>query len=316
MSGTVVAAGPNDAGERADRFVAARIPGVSRSLAQRLMHDGRVTRGRMLVRPGDIIRAGDTVTVDLNLPRYENIQPQPMPLDIVYEDDALAVVNKPPGLVVHPAPGHLDGTLVNALLSRFPTLHRPGATVRPGLVHRLDKDTSGLMVVALTDRALGELAEQIRLRHMKRRYTTLVGGELRPNRALIDVPVGRDPSTRQRMACGTKAIHPRDARTRYDVLERFPGLTLAEATLETGRTHQIRVQMAYIGHPVAGDELYGGPPLHGLYRQFLHAHALSLRSPATGKIVDARAPLPDDLAEPLSRLRMQVAAHAGTAGEH
>jgi 23S rRNA pseudouridine1911/1915/1917 synthase len=236
------------------------------------------------------------------IPPSLTVEPEAIELQIVYEDEVVCVIDKPAGLVVHPAPGHAGGTLVNALVHRFPTLDGSGS-VRPGLVHRLDKDTSGLMVVGLTAEAQASLADQVKARSMSRGYVALVQGHVMPNRAMIDIPVGRDPISRKRMAAGPKAIRARTAVTHYEVNELVGSLSLICVRLETGRTHQIRVHMAYIGHPVAGDTLYKGPALPGLHRQFLHARSLAFTHPATGDKVQFQCEMPSDLMAVLDRLR-------------
>jgi 23S rRNA pseudouridine1911/1915/1917 synthase len=307
-----IVATSEDADKRIDRLLAERFSHLSRSLIQRLIDEGRIQRAGQPLKPSYRVRAGDTFAVDLTLPPSLQARPEPVDFEIVYEDEMMAVINKPAGLTVHPAPGHEGGTLVNGLLARYPTLGDSGDALRPGLVHRLDKDTSGLMVVALNERAQSVLAEQVRTRSLKRRYIALVGGQLRPERGVIDVPVGRDRVSRKRMAAGLSTISPRPARTRYQVLEYLEGwqgqhkrepFTLVEVALETGRTHQIRVHMAYIGHPVAGDSLYGGPQIPGLERQFLHAYTLELQSPQTGEMLHFQASLPSDLQTILEQLR-------------
>jgi 23S rRNA pseudouridine1911/1915/1917 synthase len=228
------------------------------------------------------------------IPPSLSAAPQDIELRIVYEDEVMAVIDKPAGLVVHPAPGHPDGTLVNGLVRRYPAI-AGSDEFRPGIVHRLDKDTSGLLVVALAPAAQLSLSRQLKARTMHRRYTSLVWGDLRPDRGSIDIPVGRDRASRGRMAAGADAIGARAARTQYTVVERLRELSLLDVVLETGRTHQIRVHMAYIGHPVAGDKLYGGRGLPGLTRQFLHAAELELSHPTTGTAVRFTSPLPPDL---------------------
>jgi 23S rRNA pseudouridine1911/1915/1917 synthase len=237
-----------------------------------------------------------------------------IPLDVVYEDAAMLVVNKPAGLVVHPAPGHEEGTLVNALLARYPELRDPTGELRPGIVHRLDKDTSGLIMIGRTLEAVGALQRQMQADETVKRYLLLVLGDLAEGEGRIDAPIGRDPRNRQRMAVRAGG---RPAQTRFRVVEHFGGFTLVDALLCTGRTHQLRVHMAYIGHPVAADRTYGSgrrPP--GLNRQFVHAYHLEVRSPATGEGIVLEAPLPPDLAEPLERLRAeQRRSAAGAAVE-
>ncbi len=245
-------------------------------------------------RPSTRVLAGDTVRVKAQVPPSLNAAPEHLDLQIVYEDESLAVIDKPAGLVVHPAAGHASGTLVNALVSRYPHLEAAGSA-RPGIVHRLDKDTSGLMVVALSPQAQLHLADQLRRRTMHRTYTALVWGRLEPERAMIDVPIGRDPSGRRRMAAGPRSIAARDARTRYRVLQYLSEFSLLEVDLETGRTHQIRVHLAYVGHPIVGDGTYANRPWADLNRQFLHASKLELQHPTTSDGMTFTAPLPREL---------------------
>jgi len=226
----------------------------------------------------------------------------------------MMVVNKPAGLVVHPAPGHEDGTLVNALLAHYPELRDPSGTLRPGIVHRLDKDTSGLIMIGRTLEAVAALQRQMQADETVKRYWLLVVGDITEAEGLIDAPIGRDPRNRQRMAVRAGG---RPAQTRFRVVERFGAFTLVDALLCTGRTHQLRVHMAYVGHPVAADKTYGSgrrPP--GLNRQFVHAYHLEATSPATGERIVLEAPLPPELAEPLERLRAELRrSGAGMAAE-
>ncbi|MGD9763377.1 MAG: RluA family pseudouridine synthase [Candidatus Binatia bacterium] len=294
--------GPDDAGERLDRFLAARGVLGTRSQVHRLIAAGAVRVGDRAVKPGTVLRSGDEITVYRPAPSPVETQPEPIPLDVLYEDSWLLAINKPPGLVVHPAPGHRQGTLVSALLYRWP---EPGAGLDParlGIVHRLDKDTSGVMLIARTAAALADLGRQFRAREVHKQYLALVCGAPRAHGGLIDRPIARHPIHRQRMAvraCG------RAARTRYEVVERFRGITLVRAYPETGRTHQIRLHLAAQGHPVLGDRLYGHarPGDAGLIsRQALHAEAIAFRHPVTGDELRLEAPLAADFAATLARL--------------
>ncbi len=227
--------------------------------------------------------------------------PQDIPLDVVYEDDDVIVVNKPRGLVVHPAPGHPDGTLVNALLFHCgDSLSGVGGERRPGIVHRLDKDTSGLIIAAKNDFAHLALSEQLADRSLSRVYEAVVRGGFRDDAGLIDAPIGRHPADRKRMAVTDK--HSRPARTRWEVIERYRGYTHVRCILETGRTHQIRVHMAYSGHPLLGDTLYGGKAEKGLTEQCLHARALKFRHPRSGEELRLECPLPEYFTAVLARL--------------
>lgn len=284
---------PADAGNRLDSFLAAHLHDVSRSLASTLIRDGHVAVNGRPARPSYRVSPGDRISVRVVRPPSLSATPEDIPLDIVYQDQDLVVIEKPAGLVVHPAPGHAGGTLANALAARFPDTREVGAEERPGIVHRLDRDTSGLMVVALTPGAAADLQRQIASREAGRRYLALVAGHMTQPEGVIDAPIGRDVRDRKRMA--THGAASRAARTSYRVLESLHGFDLVEATLHTGRTHQIRVHFAAVGHPVAGDATYGGPSVPGLARQFLHAYRLAVRSPSTGSRIELQSPLPGDL---------------------
>jgi len=295
---------PDGAGRpRADRYVA-DATGLSRTYVQKLIvggHltvDGRPLRAMTLLEPGTELRL---VVPPVVAP---DIEAEPIALDVVYEDADLLVVNKPAGLVVHPAPGHQSGTLVNALLARDTEYGGIAGVSRPGIVHRLDRDTSGLLMVAKTDLAQASLMAQLKGRRVKKTYVALVSGSVGASLGRIEAPIGRDPAHRTRMAVVPDG---RPATTGYRVSERFDGWTLLELDLVTGRTHQIRVHLDAIGHPVAGDPVYGstlsrrGPA--GLGRLFLHAWRLELSSPSDGRLIRVVAPLPDELEEALRRLR-------------
>jgi 23S rRNA pseudouridine1911/1915/1917 synthase len=299
---------------RLDAYLVRLIGEHSRAEWQRLIEAGVVLRNGRAARPADRVQAGDRVRVRPIAQHVLAAADPSIPVDVVYEDAAMIVVNKPAGLVVHPAPGHEEGTLVNALLARYPELRDPTGELRPGIVHRLDKDTSGLIMVGRTLEAVGALQHQMQADETVKRYLLLVLGDLAEGEGLIDAPIGRDLRNRQRMAVRAGG---RPAQTRFRVVERFGSFTLVDALLCTGRTHQLRVHMAYIGHPVAADRTYGSgrrPP--GLNRQFVHAYHLEARSPATGERIVLEAPLPPDLAEPLERLRAgQRRPAAGAAAE-
>lgn len=289
----------DSAGQRIDKFLAEIFPDLSRSFIQRLIEEGMVTVNDKPAKASTRINSGDAIKLEIPPARPLELVPEAIPLNVVFEDDDLLVVDKPPGLVVHPAPGHATGTLVHALLGRYPELH-VGAEIRPGIVHRLDKDTSGLMVIAKTDRALASLAQQIKDRTVLKEYLVLVHGRLPVKQGVIDAPIGRDPRRRQMMAVVPSG---RPARTHYRVLQEFDRYTLVIARLETGRTHQIRVHFASIGHPVAGDAVYGPKKSDlPLTRQFLHAHRLGFRSPSSGQWLEFTSPLPPNLANVLAQL--------------
>ena len=294
---------PVAAGERLDAFLQhyAGEPELSRSEWQRLIGLDAVRLNGQPSKSGQRLTSGDLIQI-VHIAREPNLSPQDeVPFDVVFEDPAMVVVNKPAGVVVHPAPGNRRRTLVNGLLARFPELREADGDLRPGIVHRLDKDTSGLLVVGRTLAGTAALQRQMQSRSPEKRYLVLVRGNIGEDEGLIDAPIARDLRTRQRMAVRAGG---RDAQTRFWVCERFGEWTLVEALLLTGRTHQLRVHFAYIGHPVAGDETYGrGQSPTGLYRQFLHSHSLRLKSPYDGQEHAFVADLPPDLADALERLR-------------
>jgi 23S rRNA pseudouridine1911/1915/1917 synthase len=290
------------AGQRLDRYLAARLPDVSRTRVKALIEAGLVEVEGRPGRAATRLAAGDRVEVTVPPPVAVDLVPEPIPLRVVYEDDDLLVVDKAAGLVVHPAPGHPSGTLVNALLAHTADLAGIGGELRPGIVHRLDKDTSGLMVVAKHDRAHRFLAQQLRERQMDKRYLALVDGGPASGSGTIDAPVGRDPQRTRPMAVVPEGTGGRAAATHFRVLERFPGHTLLECRPVTGRTHQIRVHLAAIGCPVVGDQTYGRRrPTLPLERHFLHAARLTFRLPS-GEVRTFEAPLPDDLRAVLAAL--------------
>ncbi len=292
---------PFDAARRLDAFLSKHERERSRSEWQRLIALGAVRLNGHPAKPATRLQPGDRVEI-LPIPAHLEVRPEAdLPLEIVYEDPAMIVVNKPAGMVVHPAPGNESGTLVNALVARFPELQDPTGELRPGIVHRLDKDTSGLLVVGRTAQAVAALQAQLKQRSVDKRYLALVTGRISEDQARVEAPIARSLTHRQKMAVRADG---KPAVTELRVLERFRDWTLLEAQLHTGRTHQIRVHCAYIGHPVAGDAIYGsgrGPA--GLRRQFLHAAYLALDSPATEQRVELRAPLPPDLQAVLNRVR-------------
>jgi 23S rRNA pseudouridine1911/1915/1917 synthase len=286
-------------GERLDVFLARRVERLSRSQAQRLIERGLVTVQGEVAKAARIVRSGERVLLRLPPPEPVALEPQPLPLTVLYEDKEVLVVDKPAGMPVHPGPGHARGTLANALLARFPELRRVGEAFRPGIVHRLDKDTSGLLVVAKTPRAHRHLVEQLKARQVHKLYLALVQGVPQPESGVIEAPIGRHPRRRQRMAVVEGG---REAITRYQVLEALGECALLAVEPITGRTHQVRVHLAAIGHPLLGDPLYGRPsPLLG--RQFLHAHRLSFALPGSGRTVEFQSPLPQDLRQALEALR-------------
>ncbi len=292
----------DQAGTRLDVLVGSLHPELSRSRGQKLIAEQTVTVNGEPAKANYKVRAGDLIVVKVPEPAAMTVTAEKIPLDILFEDNDLLVVNKPPGMVVHPGAGNYSGTLVNALLDHCHDLSGIGGVVRPGIVHRLDKDTSGLLVVAKNDRAHLSLAIQLKEHTMSRKYMTLVHGEIREPKGMVDAPIGRDPRDRKKKAVITRNARP--AVTRYRVLERFGDYTLVECSLETGRTHQIRVHLAYLGHPVAGDPVYGPRknPLK-LAGQALHAFALSFKHPSDGRQLEFTADLPPYFQQLLTDLR-------------
>ena len=294
---------PEEGGLRADVWLAARVEALSRSAAARLLEEGRVTRNGKPLAKRDRLTPGETVEVLLPDPTPAEVGPEDIPLDVVYEDEDVIVVNKPKGLVVHPAPGHPDGTLVNALLHHCgDSLSGIGGELRPGIVHRIDKDTSGLLAVAKNDLAHAVLASQLVDHTMARTYEAIVCGTLKEDSGTVDAPIGRHPTDRKKM-CVTQR-NSKNAVTHWEVVQRYRGYTHIRCHLETGRTHQIRVHMAYIGHPILGDTVYGHKKKElGQDTQCLHAGALCFRHPRDGRPVMVFAPLPDYFKEVLQKLQ-------------
>ncbi|HVC82489.1 MAG TPA: RluA family pseudouridine synthase [Chloroflexota bacterium] len=290
------------AGERLDRVVTALHPELSRAAISTLIADGRVSVNGRPCKAATRPVAGARVTLDLPPTEPLTTEAEAIPLEVIFEDDALVVIDKPAGMVVHPAPGNLHGTLVNALLARYADL--PGEPFRPGIVHRLDKDTSGLIVVARTAPALAALASAFKQRDVYKEYLALVVGHPNPASGAISGDIGRDPRRRQRMA--VVAVGGREAHTTYETVEVLGGYALLRVVLGTGRTHQIRVHLGAMGYPIAGDPVYGRPaPALGLHRQFLHAARLRFRHPFTGEELDLRADPPSDLQSVLETLRQR-----------
>lgn len=298
-------AGPEAAGQRMDRFLSGRYEDLSRSAWQALIEQGLVLRDGATVNKKDKVAPGDHVTVQLPDPQPIEAQPQDIALDIVYEDSHLLVVNKPKGMVVHPAPGNPDGTLVNALLYHCRgNLSGVGGAIRPGIVHRIDKDTSGLLVVAKDDATHKGLSEQMAVHDIHRVYHAVVYGNLKEDQGTVCAPIGRDPRDRKKMSVAR--VNGKDATTHWQVLERFGNFTYIACRLETGRTHQIRVHMAYIGHPLAGDSVYGPRAvIKTLEGQCLHAKELGFIHPITGQPLRFDSELPAYFQDYLTRLRKE-----------
>jgi len=303
VSGSVVSFTVVRGDERLDRIVPVYVQNLSRAAAQRLIKAGAVTVNGRPSRPSYRVQAGDEVVVCLPAEMPEQVLPEAIPLDVVYEDDVLLVLNKPAGMVVHPAHGHTSGTLVNAVLAHCPEVADVGGPERAGIVHRLDKDTSGLILVAKSEAARAALQRQFKRRQVAKTYLVLVEGQVQPREGLVEAPIGRDKRHRKRMAVVRSG---REAHTLYRAVEYFADHTLLEVRPHTGRTHQVRVHLAWLGYPVVGDRVYGHrrqPLLQG--RHFLHAARLGFTHPVTGEKVEFEAPLPLELAAVLRRLRRE-----------
>ena len=305
MERKLLTVAPEEETLRLDVLLSRRVEGLTRSAAQRLLEEGKVSLQGRPLKKNHRLRAGEALELCLPDPVPTDARPQDIPLDIVYEDADVAVVNKPRGMVVHPAPGNPDGTLVNALLAHCgQSLSGVGGAIRPGIVHRIDKDTSGLLIIAKNDRAHLALSAQLKDHTLSRVYEAVAIGSLKEDRGTVDAPIGRSLRDRKRMAVvpdGRRAV------THYEVLARYPGYTHLRCQLETGRTHQIRVHMAYLGHPLAGDPVYG--PKSDPYQlggQCLHARELTFVHPTTGQTVHLTCPLPDWFSGFLDRLERRL----------
>ena len=284
-------------GTRLDKYVSEQYPELSRTQTQKLISDGFIKVNDRVAKAGLKLNAGDRLTISLPPAAPSSLLPEAIPLNIIYEDDDLLVIDKPPGLAVHPAPGHSTHTLANAILSHLPSLPDTGDWRRPGIVHRLDKDTSGVMLVAKNSAAHLNLTDQFKARSVVKAYLVLVKGHLTPEDGVIEAPIGRDHRHRERMAVVAEG-RGRQARTQYHVVNYMGNYTLLEVRPETGRTHQIRVHLAAIGYPVVGDKVYGVKSAH-LSRQFVHASCLGFHLPSTGKYVEFTSDLPPDLSQAL-----------------
>ncbi len=285
---------------RLDKYLAYACPGLSRSRLQKLIKQGYIlVNGYVAAKTSQRLNAGDRIDITLPPPEQITLVAESIPLTVVYEDDELLVIDKPAGLVVHPSPGHTAHTLINALLARCPALSSFTDSMRPGIVHRLDKDTSGLMIIAKSSSAQQYLIRQFKAKKVSKGYLVLVKGKLTPSHGIIDAPIGRDPSNRKRMAVVTGG---KTARTKYRVKDYLGDYTLLEITTETGRTHQIRVHLAAIGYPVVGDPTYGVKSVY-VNRQFIHAYRLGFHLPSTGEYREFTCDLPADLRQALQLLR-------------
>lgn len=291
--------------ERLDIYLTRKLPELSRSHIQKLTAAGQVTVQGKIAKANHKVQTGEKVQVAIPALKPLEVVPEAIPLDILYEDEDVAVINKPRGMVVHPAAGNYQGTLVNALLEHCDDLSGINGVIRPGIVHRLDKDTSGVMVVAKTDRAHLSLAAQIKDRSAGRKYIAIVHGNIKAEEGLIDAPIGRHTSDRKKMA--VTFHHSREARTKFRVVRRFGEYTVVECRLMTGRTHQIRVHMAYIGHPVVGDPKYGPKKPHfSIAGQALHSAELVFQHPVSGQEMCFQAPLPQDMKDVLRAIEIET----------
>ena len=302
---------PEDEGQRLDRFIAGRMEDLTRTAVEKLTEAKAVQKDGKPLTKSYKVKAGDRVLVTIPDPVSTDVLPEEIPLAIVYEDEDLLVVNKPKGMVVHPAAGNPSGTLVNAILAHCRgSLSGIGGVIRPGIVHRIDKNTSGLLIVAKNDFAHLRLAEQIKAHTFTRTYEAVVYGSLREDSGTVDAPIGRHPVERKKMAVTQQ--HSRSAVTHYEVLARYPGFTHVRLRLETGRTHQIRVHMAYLGHPVAGDEVYGPKKvLTELHGQCLHAKSIGFAHPRDGRWMEFDSELPSYFTAFLEKLRRKAGGERG-----
>lgn len=290
----------NQPAQRLDKFLAESFPEITRSRWQKLIGQGMVLVNQKKARPGQCLQCNDEVHLILPSPESEIPLAQKIAVNVIYEDADIAVVDKPAGMTVHPAAGHSKNTLVNALLARYPSLAHTGSVLRPGIVHRLDRDTSGLVIVAKNDGSWVNLVDQFKSRRVKKVYIALVKGKLEPEQGVIEAPIGRHPANRKKMAVVEGG---KEARTRYRVVRYYKGYTLLDIMPETGRTHQIRVHLAAIGFPVIGDSVYGIKwPYLG--RQFLHAYKLGFYLPSNGEFREFNAELPQDLKKATERLKL------------
>ena len=290
-------------GERLDKLISLEEASLSRSAVQKLIDEGKVTVNGKTVTKSLKLKTGDVVFLEIPDPVELKAEPQDIPIEIVFEDDELLVVNKPRGMVVHPAPGNPDGTLVNALLFHCKgRLSSINGVIRPGIVHRIDKDTSGLLIVAKNDASHAHLAAQIKEHSFRRQYFAVVTGKMPDDKGTINMPLGRSRNDRKKQA--VNGLNPRNAVTHYEVLERFQGFDYCQFTLETGRTHQIRVHCSALGHPIVGDRVYGQPKNpFGLEGQCLHAAVIGFIHPKTGEYLEFSSPLPEYFTNVLNKLK-------------
>jgi 23S rRNA pseudouridine1911/1915/1917 synthase len=310
----------DEAGMRLDAVLVLHLEDLSRSEANRWVRNGLVRVNDLTQKPGYRVRQNDHIRGEPPEPHPVTFEPEPIDFQILYQDDALVVVNKPPDLVVHPAPGHYSGTLVNGLLHRFPELRSLGEPLRPGIVHRLDKDTSGALIVAKSLPALNRLGEQFQSRRIKKTYLALIFGQMPAPSGSIDFPIGRHPVDRKKMSIHSRK--PRHALTHWKLKRRFEGISFIELDIETGRTHQIRVHCSAMGHPVVGDTLYSGHQMakaspglkKRVSRQMLHAWKIKFWHPVSDEEISIEAPLPEDMATVLGWLKGESAVTGHEAG--
>jgi len=297
---SIVIEEPSEEGIRIDKYLASALPEKSRSHYQKAIDNGLVLVNGKVVKSKYQTKLGDEIVITIEPVKEIDILPEDIPIDILYEDDDVIVVNKPKGMVVHPAPGHYTGTLVNALMYHCKdSLSGINGEIRPGIVHRIDMNTTGSLLICKNDKAHNDIAAQIKVHSVNRIYKGIVVGNFKDEEGTIDAPIGRNPKDRKKMAVVSNG---REAITHYKVLEQFKGYTYVEFKLETGRTHQIRVHMASIGHPLVGDDVYG-KPVKNLQGQTLHAQTLGFKQPSTGEYVEVNAPLPDYFEELLEKYR-------------
>lgn len=289
---------------RLDLFLSELLENMSRSQIQKLIDENHITVNDKNIKSNYKIKTKDKINIEIPKPKLLEIEAEDIDVDIIYEDEDLAIINKPQGMVVHPAAGNFSGTLVNALLSRCQNLSGINGVIRPGIVHRIDKDTSGVLVIAKNDMAHRSLAEQIKEHTVKRVYVALVEGIIKQDNGTVDMPIGRHPVERKKMAI---IKNGRNAVTHFTVMERFKNTTIIEARLETGRTHQIRVHMAYLGHPLVGDPVYGYKrQKYNLKGQMLHAKTLGFIHPRTGEYMEFSSPLPDYFQNLINNLKKTI----------
>lgn len=286
--------------ERIDKYLPTCLKDITRSELKKYFDDSLIKVNDKVVKPSFKVKNGDVITIEEYVDDLSNIEPENIPLDIIYEDDDIIVINKPSGMVVHPAPGHSHGTLVSALMYHYNTLSNINGEHRAGIVHRIDKDTSGLLIVCKTNYAHRIISDELKNKVAKRTYVAIVTGSIGHNLGKIDAPIGRDPSNRQKMAIVAEGKH---AVTHFKVLDRFRNFTLLELELETGRTHQIRVHMAYINHPVLGDPLYGVKKQVEPFGQYLHAKKIGFIHPRTNKYMEFEVPLPKEFQDKINELK-------------